>query len=148
MCPENGDSCRGILKEFLNRQIRVYNPKTVFPVVEHGTCFANEFSGLNALESPCHFALGGFVSTMHGVSVCADPPGSGYFAALKNQHGSLMILNPEEETHAKDAMYAKEGTYEKFSIHLGVTCFLSNPLRIFLPWRALRPLREIQLLFF
>ena len=28
-----------------------------------------------------------------------------------------------------------------------VTRFVSNPLRIFLPWRALRPLREIQLLF-
>jgi len=28
-----------------------------------------------------------------------------------------------------------------------VTRFLSNPFRIFLPWRALRPLREIQRLF-
>ena len=28
-----------------------------------------------------------------------------------------------------------------------VTRFVSNPLRIFLPWRALRPLREIQLLY-
>jgi len=29
----------------------------------------------------------------------------------------------------------------------GVTRFLSNPLRIFLAWRSLRPLREIPLLF-
>jgi hypothetical protein len=33
------------------------------------------------------------------------------------------------------------------ALTIGVTLFLSNPLRIFLPWRALRPLREIQLLF-
>ena len=54
-------------------------------------------------------------------------------------------LNPEEETHAKDAMHAKEGIDPALTI--GVTRFLSDPLRVFLPWRALRPLREIQLLF-
>ena len=28
-----------------------------------------------------------------------------------------LILNPEEETHAKDAMHAKEGIYERDSTH-------------------------------
>jgi len=28
-----------------------------------------------------------------------------------------MNLNPEEETHAKDAMHAKEGIYERYSTH-------------------------------
>jgi len=29
----------------------------------------------------------------------------------------FIILNPEEETHAKDAMDTKEGTNEKYSTH-------------------------------
>jgi hypothetical protein len=58
-----------------------------------------------------------------------------------------MNLNPEEETHAKDAMDTKEGTNENIALTIRGTRFVSNPLRIFLPWRALRPLREIQLLF-
>jgi len=40
------------------------------------------------------------------------------------------ILNPEVETHAKDAMNTKEGTYKSAALTIGVTRFLSNPLRI------------------
>jgi|GEM_PF-1534029 len=36
---------------------------------------------------------------------------------------------------------------ENIILTTGVTRFVSNPFRIFPPWRALRPLREIQLLF-
>jgi len=70
-----------------------------------------------------------------------------WVAMMKWKGEQLLILNPEEKTHAKDAMDTKEGTNEKYSTHHRGDTFSIQSFADLSGLARFAPLREIQLLF-